>query len=58
MKILAIEKELPNISSNDFKTYLKTEALRVWEHAAIILEWFVKTMKVVDICATFHIYIM
>ena len=31
MKILAIEKELPNISSNDFKTYLKTEALRVWE---------------------------
>ncbi len=31
MKILAIEKELPNISGTDFKPHLKAEAFRVWE---------------------------
>lgn len=31
MKILAIEKEMPNISDNEFKPHLKAEALRVWE---------------------------
>lgn len=31
MKILAIEKEMPNVSVEDFKPHLKAEALRVWE---------------------------
>lgn len=31
MKILAIETEVPNTSGQDFKPYLKAEALRVWE---------------------------
>ncbi len=31
MKILAIEKEMPNISDDDFKPHLKAEALCVWE---------------------------
>ena len=31
MKILAIEKEMPNLSGEDFKPHLKAEASRVWE---------------------------
>jgi hypothetical protein len=31
MKILAIEKEIPDISGDAFKPHLKAEALRVWE---------------------------
>ncbi|MFC2094029.1 superoxide dismutase [Bacteroidota bacterium] len=31
MKILAIEKEIEEKSSDDFKPYLKDEAMAVWE---------------------------
>jgi len=31
MKILAIEKELPNTTPDRFKPHLKAEAARVWE---------------------------
>jgi muconolactone delta-isomerase len=31
MKILAIEKEVPGLTAEDFKPHLKTEAARVWE---------------------------
>ncbi|UCH66744.1 MAG: hypothetical protein JSW63_06370 [Ignavibacterium sp.] len=31
MKILAIENEFKGISSDDYKPYLKTEAMAVWE---------------------------
>lgn len=31
MKILAIEKEKPGLSADDFKPYLKSEAQYVWE---------------------------
>jgi len=31
MKILAIEKEMPNVSSEDFKPHLRAEAVRAWE---------------------------
>lgn len=31
MKILALEKEVPNLSSADFAPYLRAEAHRVWE---------------------------
>ena len=30
MKILAIEKEVPNVKENDYKPFLKPEALKVW----------------------------
>lgn len=31
MKILAIEKEIPGLSTDDFKPHAKAEAARVWE---------------------------
>lgn len=31
MKILAIEKETPNVTAEDFKPHAKAEAARVWE---------------------------
>ena len=31
MKILALEKEVPNITSEQFAPHLKAEAARVWE---------------------------
>ncbi|MFZ5820567.1 MAG: muconolactone Delta-isomerase family protein [Chloroflexota bacterium] len=31
MKILALEKELPNVSPEQFAPHLKAEAARVWE---------------------------
>lgn len=31
MKILAIEKEAPALTSQDFEPYLKAEAAKVWE---------------------------
>ena len=31
MRILAIERELPGITSEQFNPYLKTEAIKVWE---------------------------
>ena len=31
MKILAMEKELPGVTEEQFKPHLKAEALRVWE---------------------------
>jgi len=31
MKILAIEKEVPGLSTEDFKPHLTAEAARVWE---------------------------
>jgi muconolactone delta-isomerase len=31
MKILAIEKEIPGLSSEDFKPHLTAEAARAWE---------------------------
>jgi muconolactone delta-isomerase len=31
MKILAIEKEVPDLTAEDFKPHLKAEAARVWE---------------------------
>jgi len=31
MKILAIEKEIPNLTGEDFKPHAKAEAARVWE---------------------------
>ncbi|MBE2194097.1 MAG: superoxide dismutase [Anaerolinea sp.] len=31
MKILALEKEVPNLRSVDFAPYLRAEARRVWE---------------------------
>ena len=31
MKVLAIEKEMPGLSSEDFKPHLKAEASKVWE---------------------------
>lgn len=31
MKILAMEKEIPNFFGGDFKPHLRAEALRVWE---------------------------
>ena len=31
MKILAIEKEVPGLTAEDFKPHLKAEAARVWE---------------------------
>lgn len=31
MKILALEKEIPNLNSADFAPYLRAEARRVWE---------------------------
>jgi hypothetical protein len=40
MKILAIEKEFPNVDAEAFKPYLKLEASKVWElyQASIIRE--------------------
>ena len=31
MKILAMEKEVPGVTGEDFKPHLKAEAVRVWE---------------------------
>ena len=31
MKIIALEKEIPNTTSEQFAPYLKAEAVRVWE---------------------------
>jgi muconolactone delta-isomerase len=31
MKILAIEKEVPDLTTEDFKPHLKAEAVKVWE---------------------------
>jgi muconolactone delta-isomerase len=31
MKILAIEKEVPDLTAEDFKPHLKAEAVKVWE---------------------------
>ena len=31
MKILAMEKEVPGVTGEDFKPHLKAEAARVWE---------------------------
>jgi hypothetical protein len=31
MKILAMEKEMPGVTAEQFKPHLKAEALRVWE---------------------------
>ncbi|MEW6264959.1 MAG: superoxide dismutase [Thermodesulfobacteriota bacterium] len=31
MKILAIERDLPNAQPDDFKNHLRAEAVRVWE---------------------------
>jgi hypothetical protein len=31
MKILALEKELPSVNSEQFRQHLKHEAMRVWE---------------------------
>ena len=31
MKILAMEKEIPGVTEEQFKPHLKAEALRVWE---------------------------
>ena len=31
MKILAIEKEIPNLTAEDFRPHTKAEAARVWE---------------------------
>ena len=31
MKILAIEKEVPDVTDMDFRPHLKDEAVRVWE---------------------------
>jgi hypothetical protein len=31
MKILAIEKEIPGLTADDFKPHAKAEAARVWE---------------------------
>jgi hypothetical protein len=31
MKILAIEKEIPDLTAEDFKPHLKAEAVKVWE---------------------------
>jgi muconolactone delta-isomerase len=31
MKILAIEKEVPGLTAEDFKPHLKAEAVKVWE---------------------------
>jgi len=31
MKILAMEKEIPGVTGEDFKSHLKAEAARVWE---------------------------
>ena len=31
MKILALEKEMPNTTPEQFAPYLKAEALRIWE---------------------------
>ncbi len=31
MKILALEKELPNLQADAFQPHLKAEAMRVWE---------------------------
>lgn len=31
MKILAIEKEVPGLTADDFKPHTKAEAVRVWE---------------------------
>jgi muconolactone delta-isomerase len=31
MKILAIEKELPGVKSEDYQPYLEAEALKAWE---------------------------
>lgn len=47
MKILAIEKEIPGNSNNDYLPYMKAEALRVWElyESEVIREiYFDKTM--------------
>lgn len=42
MKILAIEKETPDITPAQFKPYLRDEALRVWElyQAGVIRELY------------------
>ncbi len=42
MKILAIEKEMPNIAAEDFAPHLDAEAARVWElrQAGIIRELY------------------
>lgn len=31
MKILALERQLPNVTESDFRPHLKAEAFRVWE---------------------------
>lgn len=31
MKLLALEKEMPNITAKQFEPHLKPEAMRVWE---------------------------
>ena len=31
MRILAIEREVPDLSPDDFKPHLKAEAARAWE---------------------------
>jgi hypothetical protein len=42
MKIIAIEKDLPGKSAQDFQPHLIAEARRVWElhQAGIIREWY------------------
>lgn len=42
MKILAIEREKPNTSSEDFKPHLKAEAYHAWElyQAGVIRELY------------------
>jgi muconolactone delta-isomerase len=47
MKILAIERELPGTTAEQFQRYLKQEALRVWElhQAGIIRELYFREDK-------------
>jgi hypothetical protein len=42
MKILAIEKEKPGVTAEEFKPHLKTEAVKVWEmyQAGVIRELY------------------
>jgi hypothetical protein len=45
MKILAIEKEIPGITDEEFKPHLKAEAARVWElyQADVLRELYFRT---------------
>ncbi len=45
MKILAIEKEIPGITDEEFKPHLKAEAVRAWElyQADVLRELYFRT---------------